>query len=696
MEVYLKHYKYLFDSNILTVDAYIVDSFIKVIQLLKDNKNQVDFIKIYNETFFLFVNEQKFHEESLNVSFYFRDWNFAIEIAKNYRDAFPQNINGYTKGCHALCASQKYAEAEQLGLEMYHKWPNDRNVLVRFIQNAIDNADWLVAYERSKDLREKIPNEWYGWAIGCASLKEARYIEESLELTKQMLERFPQDFNCLIEACKVYTVARRYENLLHISSKLINLRKDNIWGWLYKSQALSNLGFSVEADVVAKESISLFKDNISCWYRYVTNVYESCNWLAVYERTSKALDIYPNELGFYLKQFESLCKLSVINAKNEEHNYAELLKNCLENLLLIAEKTPQFANIFNAVNVIATQNNITDYIIDNVDKYASKKNKNEIKFFLQSENGENSTISSCAFINDINNYLLSKGVKTYVYMFCPVDQFLRKHMSDITYLSKKYKKYNYAKKYEADYFSQLFDKNVSMEYLKAVCNPPKIYKNTEDYDVFENFTSKYVNTIHGNRVTVGQQKNPKNDIYIYGSCITYGLFSDDECTIESYLQNLINCRGYSYSVHNRGLPGIDINSIHKSIINTEFKKGDIVTIIVPKMIKMLDVYRSFLFAKNIPFFELKYYFSEHYSYYDHIFADSGSHLTKQGNKLIAQKLFEDVVLGNTKFLDVVDEYTKKYISKNNDDLSSMQLAINDEYYEQIQKLFENVPKFAGG
>ena len=92
---------------------------------------------------------------------------------------------------------------------------------------------------------------------------------------------------------------------------------------------------------------------------------------------------------------------------------------------------------------------------------------------------------------------------------------------------------------------------------------------------------------------------------------------------------------------------------------------------------------------------MSYYFSEHYNFYSHLIADLSTHLTRLGNKLVAQKFFDDIILGNTEFLNVVDEYTKKYITKCDDNLHSDVLPKNDEYYEQIQKMFENVPKFEG-
>lgn len=692
----MQKYLSICKNSKLEQDAYAINTYIQVINLLKIQKNQTDFHFVYNEMFVLFKGVVEFYIESLNVAYAFNDWNFAIDIAKNFRKFFPENVLGYIKGCHAFSALKRYEDAEQLGIEMFQKWPNNRDVLVRYTQNAMDNADWLLAYERSVYLREIIPNEWYGWQIGCAALKEARYIEESLSLTSKMLQKFPNNKICLWEACKVYDVSRQYENLLLVSSKLTSVWKDNVNGYLYKCKSLSSLGYRDEADIVAENSISLFNNNIQCWNRYILNAIDVCDWSVVYERTKQALMIHPLDQGIYLKQYESLCKLYTIDVKNLKTDYAELLLTCKQKLLSLVENTPQFVNIFDSINVISAQNNITENILRDIEKHALEIDENCKNEFLESEVGGNSTISLCSYINGINNFIVDNGGKLYVYIYPLLKNILRKNSFDIKISSRQYGKFATKKRYESDYFSELYEKNDSLEFIKAVCTPPKIYKNTENFDVFEDFSSKWVNTVNGNRVSVSSiYESPKNNIYIYGSCIAYGIFSEDECTIESYLQKLINSNGYNYKVHNRGLPGIHIDSIYKSIMSTKIDKGDIVIIIPPYLPKNFNIFRSFCLAKKIPFFELSYYFSEHYNFYSHLIADLSTHLTRLGNKLVAQKFFDDIILGNTEFLNVVDEYTKKYITKCDDNLHSDVLPKNDEYYEQIQKMFENVPKFEG-
>ena len=131
--------------------------------------------------------------------------------------------------------------------------------------------------------------------------------------------------------------------------------------------------------------------------------------------------------GIYLKQYESLCKLYTIDVKNLKTDYAELLLTCKQKLLSLVENTPQFVNIFDSINVISAQNNITENILSDIEKHALEIDENCKNEFLESEVGGNSTISLCSYINGINNFIVDNGGKLYVYIYALLKNILRKN-----------------------------------------------------------------------------------------------------------------------------------------------------------------------------------------------------------------------------------------------------------------------------
>lgn len=97
------------------------------------------------------------------------------------------------------------------------------------------------------------------------------------------------------------------------------------------------------------------------------------------------------------------------------------------------------------------------------------------------------------------------------------------------------------------------------------------------------FCSKWVNVNSmGERMGIEATDGKyHNDIYVYGSCLTFGLFADDRRTFPSYLQTLLNNSEFAgLRVHNFGLKGR--NSVLNDfafVLNTPLKQGDTVVLV---------------------------------------------------------------------------------------------------------------------
>lgn len=90
-----------------------------------------------------------------------------------------------------------------------------------------------------------------------------------------------------------------------------------------------------------------------------------------------------------------------------------------------------------------------------------------------------------------------------------------------------------------------------------------------------------VNNI-GERLTLSSTKEGCNrDLYVYGSCLSFGLFADDLNTFPSYLQALINSNSsIQINVHNLGVKGRNclLNDLLFAL-NTPLHKGDVVVFV---------------------------------------------------------------------------------------------------------------------
>jgi [citrate (pro-3S)-lyase] ligase len=189
--------------------------------------------------------------------------------------------------------------------------------------------------------------------------------------------------------------------------------------------------------------------------------------------------------------------------------------------------------------------------------------------------------------------------------------------------------------------------NILLEYLPdeeavlEVLTPPKSYTATDgarkDFDT----KGRFVNTENGHRITVGNPETPKRTIYFIGFCYFFGFTARDDHSIESILQAMLNenVPDDCFTVQNYGYYLWSMSAARKryellKILDTIFPKpGDIVFIeqyLTAEII--VDCSRDGFRPHNHGeiFFE-----AWHQPY-----VLRQSHLTENGYKLVAQRVFE--------------------------------------------------------
>ena len=132
------------------------------------------------------------------------------------------------------------------------------------------------------------------------------------------------------------------------------------------------------------------------------------------------------------------------------------------------------------------------------------------------------------------------------------------------------------KPYEAQFFDDLYENKELVREIKA--NYFVVEKIKESFRLMD-IESNYINIHQGERRTVGQPDDYTRSIYFFGPCLIIGAYVSDECTIESYLQAMINKAGYKARVVNCGCWGGNIASISR-LLSTFMREGDIVIMLL--------------------------------------------------------------------------------------------------------------------
>lgn len=177
--------------------------------------------------------------------------------------------------------------------------------------------------------------------------------------------------------------------------------------------------------------------------------------------------------------------------------------------------------------------------------------------------------------------------------------------------------------------NQYYDEKGLIEVLSV----PKSYHDIHGVRHFEDRSGEYVNIVGGHRITSYQPEQYSQTIYLAGGCTVFGIGTDDERTLASYLQVLFNKRmpERKIIVQNYGFylcEGDRKGNEELTILNAlPVKAGDVVLLEAEE-------------CQGIPFIDLSQISVLPRSY--EMFSDL-AHLTPDGYGLMAEKLFEGLM-----------------------------------------------------
>jgi len=188
------------------------------------------------------------------------------------------------------------------------------------------------------------------------------------------------------------------------------------------------------------------------------------------------------------------------------------------------------------------------------------------------------------------------------------------------------------------------------EDIIEVLSVPKSYHDINGIRRFEDADGKYVNIVGGHRVTEGQPQNHKRTVFIVGGCNIFGIGASDKGTIASFLQKLLNkfAPEQQFIVQNYGFYLSEVDAVtgeELAILNSlPVKAGDIILC-------------SFGMVSELPCLDISAAAGRPHNYGE-IFFDT-LHYTEDGNRLIADRLFEKLTQLNffaNEFLNTANNY----------------------------------------
>lgn len=346
--------------------------------------------------------------------------------------------------------------------------------------------------------------------------------------------------------------------------------------------------------------------------------------------------------------------------------------------------------------------------------------KNNIKEILKEMRGNEENVDSYGVINHIYNYVNSRNAKFLILNIPRVKDIKNKNrlqtLINSIWNDPTYKICDNTTNEGEIYYKRLsqFDRsnivldNIDLfddcfydiseykdnkeKYIKErILDPDPIIVQDNDVLRFNKYDSKYMNIDESGIRKTPNNTDSKNNIFMFGNSVIFGLHVEDNRTISNKLkQNLLD-NNKDYNVINHGMNGETILNMYTKIFNTDIKSGDIVII----------NYYPWLMDNNIkfnsfPILDLSKYFEgqQHECFIDQV------HLTNYGNSLVSEKLFKCLFPkqnDNFKLMENLDNIEKqKYVYSDEKELDDKLMKFAEKYKKNININFNDKSINIGG
>ncbi len=135
----------------------------------------------------------------------------------------PGHPRGYEASGVGLRELGKIEESDAALLAGLEKFPNETDLYLEYVQNAIRQKSWPEAAKRWALMREKYPQDPHGYTNGALALKENGEFDAADALVLEGLGRFPKEPNLYLE---YIDIARRQGNNEEIARRGVLMQRN--------------------------------------------------------------------------------------------------------------------------------------------------------------------------------------------------------------------------------------------------------------------------------------------------------------------------------------------------------------------------------------------------------------------------------------------------------------------------------------
>ena len=241
-------------------------------------------------------------------------WPEAARRLGEIRERFPDQPHGWLEGARALLRSERHAESEALLNEGRARFPDNRDLLLRWSEMPGAAGDWEGSIARWAEVRAHSPDEPRGYIEGAVALSRCWRGQDGDALLEAALIRLPGVPEIMFYWTLLGSSIHPRDVTLARWDRFRTSFPDHTGGFAFGAHALQDANQPDAAEALITEGLRRFPDHLDVVRAWALIAVRRGDLVTALDRLNGAIGRFPSDLELVRARIDALLSL----ARHEE------------------------------------------------------------------------------------------------------------------------------------------------------------------------------------------------------------------------------------------------------------------------------------------------------------------------------------------------------------------------------------------
>jgi tetratricopeptide (TPR) repeat protein len=221
------------------------------------------------------------------------DWEEAVILWEQARDAAPLLALNYSSGAAALRHLRRFDEAKDLIDKAVHRFPDDASVLIEYARVAEAKRNWEEARATWDRVIAHFPDRPAGYVGKMAMLRVTGQFAEGEQIGVATIQRFPDEHAPLIEHAFIAQVSRDWAAASRRWEKVREIAPHHVFAYTQGAVAYWEQRRFSDAETVLKDAMQRFPDHATPFMHFADVATKQNEWAEALKRWIYVTEQFP-------------------------------------------------------------------------------------------------------------------------------------------------------------------------------------------------------------------------------------------------------------------------------------------------------------------------------------------------------------------------------------------------------------------